>query len=51
MEVAIIKGMLARIFSDAVAEDSERKELGDYLASGALSALSRVLVTDPAGSR
>ena len=32
-----LKGMLARIFSDAVAEDSERKELADYFASGALS--------------
>jgi uncharacterized tellurite resistance protein B-like protein len=33
-----LKGMLARIFSDALAEESERKELADYLASGALSA-------------
>lgn len=32
-----LKGMLARIFSDAVAEESERKELADYLGSGALS--------------
>ncbi|MBX3226094.1 MAG: hypothetical protein KIT84_29035 [Labilithrix sp.] len=32
-----LKGMLARIFSDAVAEEHERKELADYLASGALS--------------
>ena len=32
-----LKGMLARIFSDAVAEDSERKELADYLGSGALT--------------
>ena len=32
-----LKGMLARIFSDAVVEDAERKELADYLASGALS--------------
>ena len=32
-----LKGMLARIFSDAVAEDSERKELAAYFASGALS--------------
>ena len=35
-----LKGMLARIFSDAVAEDSEREELRAYfayLASGVLS--------------
>jgi hypothetical protein len=32
-----LKGMLARIFSDAVAEASEREELEAYLASGALS--------------
>ncbi len=33
-----LKGMLARIFSDAVVEDAERSELEAYLASGALSA-------------
>jgi tellurite resistance protein len=33
-----LKGMLARIFSDAIAEDSERAELKAYLASGALTA-------------
>jgi hypothetical protein len=32
-----LKGMLARIFSDAVAEDSERAELRDYLASDVLT--------------
>lgn len=32
-----LKGMLARIFSDAIAEENERKELADYLGSGALS--------------
>ena len=32
-----LKGMLARIFSDAVADDSERAELKGYLSSGALS--------------
>ena len=32
-----LKGMLARIFSDAVAEESEREELKTYLASGVLS--------------
>lgn len=32
-----LKGMLARIFSDAVAEESEREELKAYLASGVLS--------------
>jgi tellurite resistance protein len=32
-----LKGMLARIFSDAVAEPSERNELKSWLASGALS--------------
>ena len=32
-----LKGMLARIFSDAVAEEGERTELADYLGSGALS--------------
>jgi hypothetical protein len=32
-----LKGMLARIFSDAVAEESERKELADYLAAAPLS--------------
>jgi hypothetical protein len=32
-----LKGMLARIFSDAAAEDSERAELRTYLASGALT--------------
>ncbi|CAN5924931.1 hypothetical protein BH11MYX4_BH11MYX4_43410 [soil metagenome] len=32
-----LKGMLARIFSDATAEDSERAELKAYLSSGALS--------------
>jgi tellurite resistance protein len=33
-----LKGMLARIFSDAVAEESEREELKAYLGSGVLSA-------------
>jgi hypothetical protein len=33
-----LKGMLARIFSDAVAEPSEREELATYLASGLLDA-------------
>lgn len=33
-----LKGMLARIFSDAVAEESEREELKAYLGSGLLSA-------------
>lgn len=33
-----LKGMLARIFSDAVAEEHERNELATYLASGALTA-------------
>lgn len=32
-----LKGMLARIFSDAVVEDSERAELKAYLSSGDLS--------------
>ncbi|AKV04841.1 hypothetical protein AKJ09_11504 [Labilithrix luteola] len=32
-----LKGMLARIFSDATADESERAELRTYLASGALS--------------
>jgi hypothetical protein len=32
-----LKGMLARIFSDATAEESERAELSAYLSSGALS--------------
>lgn len=32
-----LKGMLARIFSDATAEESERAELKTYLSSGALS--------------
>jgi len=32
-----LKGMLARIFSDATAEDAERAELKAYLSSGALS--------------
>jgi len=32
-----LKGMLARIFSDAVAEEHERTELADYLASGTLT--------------
>lgn len=32
-----LKGMLARIFSDAVAEPAEREELARSLASGALS--------------
>jgi tellurite resistance protein len=32
-----LKGMLARIFSDAVAEESEREELKAFLSSGALS--------------
>jgi tellurite resistance protein len=33
-----LKGMLARIFSDATAEASERAELEAYLASGVLAA-------------
>ncbi len=32
-----LKGMLARIFSDAVAEEGEGKELAEYLASGTLA--------------
>jgi uncharacterized tellurite resistance protein B-like protein len=32
-----LKGMLARIFSDATAEESERSELKAYLSSGVLS--------------
>jgi tellurite resistance protein len=32
-----LKGMLARIFSDAVVEDAERAELKAYLASSGLS--------------
>ena len=32
-----LKGMLARIFSDATAEESERAELKAYLSSGTLS--------------
>ena len=32
-----LKGMLARIFSDATAEEAERAELEAYLSSGALS--------------
>lgn len=32
-----LKGMLARIFSDATAEPAERDELKAYLSSGALS--------------
>jgi hypothetical protein len=32
-----LKGMLARIFSDATLDDAERKELRTYLGSGALS--------------
>jgi hypothetical protein len=32
-----LKGMLARIFSDAVAEDHEREELRAYLGSNVLS--------------
>ena len=32
-----LKGMLARIFSDATAEASERAELEAYLSSGALT--------------
>jgi len=32
-----LKGMLARIFSDAVAEESEREELKAYLASSTLT--------------
>jgi hypothetical protein len=32
-----LKGMLARIFSDAVVEDAERAELKAYLSSGELS--------------
>jgi hypothetical protein len=31
-----LKGMLARIFSDALVEDAERNELKAYLTSGAL---------------
>jgi len=33
-----MKGMLARIFSDAVAEPAEREELRAFLTSGVLSA-------------
>lgn len=32
-----LKGMLARIFSDATAEEAERTELEAYLSSGALT--------------
>ncbi|MDB4944574.1 MAG: hypothetical protein JWP97_4108 [Labilithrix sp.] len=32
-----LKGMLARIFSDAIAEESERAELKGYLSSGRLT--------------
>jgi uncharacterized tellurite resistance protein B-like protein len=32
-----LKGMLARIFSDATAEEAERAELEGYLSSGVLS--------------
>ncbi len=32
-----LKGMLARIFSDATAEESERAELKGYLSSNALT--------------
>jgi uncharacterized tellurite resistance protein B-like protein len=32
-----LKGMLARIFSDATAEESERAELKSHLSSGVLS--------------
>jgi hypothetical protein len=32
-----LKGMLARIFSDAVVEDAERSELKTYLSSGDLT--------------
>lgn len=32
-----LKGMLARIFSDATAEDAEREELKTYLSTGDLS--------------
>lgn len=32
-----LKGMLARIFSDAKAEEDERTELSTYLASGVLT--------------
>jgi hypothetical protein len=32
-----LKGMLARIFSDAVVEDAERVELTEFLGSGLLS--------------
>ena len=32
-----LKGMLARIFSDAEAVESDRVELRDYLASGSLT--------------
>jgi uncharacterized tellurite resistance protein B-like protein len=32
-----LKGMLARIFSDATAEAHEREELAGYLASGVLT--------------
>lgn len=34
-----LKGMLARIFSDAVADESERSELKNYLGSGTLTAV------------
>ena len=32
-----LKGMLARIFSDATAEEAEREELRSYLASSSLT--------------
>jgi len=41
-----LKGMLARIFSDATAEESEKKELLEFTASGALSAAEIQEVVD-----
>lgn len=38
------KGLLARIFSDAVVDESERGELLDFLASGALTPAERAEV-------
>jgi tellurite resistance protein len=41
-----LKGMLARIFSDAVAEESERAELREYLARAELSKADIAAVVD-----
>lgn len=38
------KGLLARIFTDAVVDETERGELLDFLASGALSPSERAEV-------